>query len=83
VVEEYQQPSASKAGIGDGKRFQSINLTFYEISEKGARCDAKIVHFNCEIVLYDTKIVPFDFNIVRYDVEIVHYDSENTVLKRV
>jgi hypothetical protein len=68
------------AGIADGKRFRSINLTFYEISEKGVRCDSKIVCFDFEIVLSDTEIVPFDFKIVRHDVEIVHYDLENTVI---
>jgi hypothetical protein len=42
-VEEYRRPWAWNAGIGDGKRFRSINLTFYDISEKGVRCDSKIV----------------------------------------
>jgi hypothetical protein len=65
--------------LGNGKRFRSINLIFYEISEKRVRCDSKIVRFDFEIVLYDTEIVPFDFKIVRYDIKIVHYDRENTV----
>jgi hypothetical protein len=38
-VEEYERPWARNAGIGDGKRFRSINLTFYEISKKGVRCE--------------------------------------------
>jgi hypothetical protein len=78
--EKYQRSWASNAGIGEGKRFQSINLTFYEISEKGVRCDSKIIRFDFEIVLYETEIVPVDFKIVRYDVETVHYDPENTVI---
>jgi hypothetical protein len=45
---------------------------FYELSEKGVRCNSKIVRFDFEIVLYDAEIVPFDF-------KIVHYDPENTV----
>jgi hypothetical protein len=60
-VEEYQRPWARTAGIGDGKRFRSVNLIFYEISEKGVRCDSKIVRFDFEIVLNNTEIVPFDF----------------------
>jgi hypothetical protein len=73
-VEEYQRPWVRNAGIWDGKQFRSINLTFYEISEKGVRCNSKIACFDFEIVLYDTEIVPFDF-------KIVHYDPENTVSK--
>jgi hypothetical protein len=68
VAEECQRPWARNAGIGDEKRFRSINLIFHEISEKGVRCDSKIV--------------PFYFKIVRYHVEIVHYDSKNTVKHR-
>jgi hypothetical protein len=48
-------------------------------SEKGVRCDSKIVYFDFEIVLYDPEIVPFDFKAVRCDAEIVHYDPEHTV----
>jgi hypothetical protein len=70
---------ARNAGIGDGRRFRSINLTFYEVSEKGVRDDSKIVRFNFEIVLYDVENLPFDFKIVLYDVENVHYDPKNTV----
>jgi hypothetical protein len=47
-------------------------IQIFNGSEKGVRCDSKIV-------LYDTEIVPFDSKIVLYDVEIIHYDRENTV----
>jgi hypothetical protein len=53
-------------------------IQIFNGSEKGVRCDCKIVRFDFEIILYDTEIVPFDFKTVRYDVEIVHYDPENT-----
>jgi hypothetical protein len=54
-------------------------IQIFNGSEKGVRCDSKIVHLDFETVLYNTEIVPFDFKIVRYDVEIVHYDPENSV----
>jgi hypothetical protein len=55
---------SKKRGNWGGEGFRSINLTFYELFEKGVRCDSKAGRF--------------DFEIVRYDVEIVHDDPENT-----
>jgi hypothetical protein len=43
-----------------------VIIQIFNGSEKGVRCDPKVILF--------------DFEIVRYDVDIVHYDPENTVI---